>query len=90
MKEIYPDPRDVGIEEFNDIVVGSREDDIREFNNLNSRFVAGRKVSKVPANSADVVASDKDGDIIYTPTAIYVLLNDSGSLVWRTAPLLPF
>ncbi len=90
MKEIYPDPRDVGLEEFNDIVVGSREDDIREFNNLPNRFVSGRKVERIPSSSTDVLASDKVGDINYTSDSFYVLLDDGGNLVWRVGSLSAF
>lgn len=90
MKEIYPDPKDVGLNGFADIVVGAREDDIREFDNLNNRFVGGRKVSKIPSNSADVVAADQEGDINYDAAFLYILLDDAGTLVWRRVALAAF
>lgn len=36
----------------------------------------------VPANAADVIAGDGEGDVITDGTYRYELINDSGTLLW--------
>lgn len=61
-----------------------RQEDITDRNTFNSIFVNGRKVGKVPSVSADVVASDRIGDINITKDYIYTCCDDgAGGAVWR-------
>ena len=71
-------------------IVKERPNDISDFNNLKDVFISGRKVSKIPANSSDVVATDRVGDFNYDPDFIYICLNDGGTVKWLTAPLTDF
>lgn len=65
-----------------------RKDDITQIQNLSSTFLAGRKVGKVPASSADVdAATDKVNDINWDASYIYVLIDNAGTPVWRRATL---
>lgn len=61
-----------------------RQEDITDRNTFNSIFVNGRKVGKVPSGSADVVASDRIGDLNITKDYIYTCCDDgAGGAVWR-------
>jgi hypothetical protein len=60
-----------------------RDSDIREFNNLKSILVLGRKVAKVPTSSADVDPSDRVGDQNYDENYLYILIDNSGTAEWR-------
>lgn len=72
-----------GIFEWLKYVVRARSDDIREFNNLENIFIAGRKVGKIPSASNDVVAGDKIGDFNVDDTYAYYLIDKSGTAEWR-------
>lgn len=50
----------------------------------NAKFVLGRfRHDRVaPTSNADVLASDKEGDIVRSATREYVVVNDSGTLKW--------
>lgn len=65
----------------------TRKDDITQINNVQSTFVAGRKVGKIPVSSMDVSASDKLGDINYDASFLYILIDNSGTAEWRRASL---
>lgn len=52
-----------------------RKDDITQAGNLNNTFIGGRSVGKIPANSADVAATDRINDISRDNTSTYVLQN---------------
>lgn len=60
-----------------------RKDDITQFQNLQSTFIAGRKVGRVPSSSADVIDGDKIGDFNVTTTYAYFLVDNAGTGVWR-------
>jgi hypothetical protein len=63
------------------------------FKSLNGKFIRGRLVSDaraVPANSADVVATDRLGDIIFSATFIYTLIDNAGTPAWRRVALAAF
>lgn len=64
----------------------ARESDITEFNNLNRRFIAGRKVDKIPSASSDV-AESAVGDFNVTKDYAYFCVDDAGSAVWRRIAL---
>lgn len=75
-----------GLEE----IVRLRAEDVGDFDNLQNIFVSGRKVDKVPTSSSDVAATDNENDVNYDNNHIYVLVDVSGTLTWRTAPLSDF
>lgn len=61
-----------------------RQEDITDRNTFNSIFVNGRKVGKVPSGSADVVPTDRIGDLNITKDYIYTCCDDgAGGAVWR-------
>ena len=64
----------------------TRNEDEHEFINLANVFVAGRKVGKVPASSADIAASDRPGDINYDANYLYLCVDNSGA-AWRRIAL---
>lgn len=63
-----------------------RDRDIVEFNNLANRFLAGRKVGKVPANSLDT-AGNRVGDFNYDASYLYVCVDNAGTAAWRRVAL---
>lgn len=78
-------------EDLKEVVKGmlaTRERDIQNFVNLQRIYVAGRKVSKIPASSADYDPdTDYIGDQNYANDAgtyyFYLLVDDgAGSAVW--------
>ena len=68
------------------------DEDIPNFFNLDARFVSGRRTERIPSSSADVIATDNEGDIVYSVdgNTMYVLVNASGSLAWRSVTLASF
>lgn len=64
-----------------------RDNDILDRNSFDSMFFRGRKVSKIPTSSIDVVETDRIGDINYDTSYLYVLVNNSGTPEWRRASL---
>lgn len=74
-----------------DRIVELRSDDIKEFNNLPQRFVGGRKGTRIPSSSTDVIGADLEGDINYDATHLYILLNTGGgNLAWRRVAITTF
>ncbi|MEE8208533.1 MAG: hypothetical protein V3T88_06240 [Nitrosomonadaceae bacterium] len=64
-------------------IVRLREaEDISDFNNLEQRFLAGRKANRVPSSNSDVIAGDNIGDVVNDATFQYKLLDISGVLKW--------
>ena len=65
-------------------IVRQRELDIRDWNNLQNIFVNGRKVARIaPTGSADVLPTDKVGDIIFDEDYVYYLYHNAGTAEWR-------
>ena len=64
-----------------------RPQDIQEFTNINSTFIAGRKVGKVPASSTDVAPTDRVGDFNYDVNYIYICVLSGSTVAWRRASL---
>ena len=62
-------------------------EDVAEIANLPNVFIRGRKVGKVPSGSSDVAATDAAGDFNYDASYIYILIDNSGTPVWRRATL---
>lgn len=63
-------------------ITNIRKDDITQIQNIQQTFVSGRKVGKIPANSADIVATDKVGDFNVTTGFAYYLVDNSGTPEW--------
>lgn len=53
-------------------IVSERTSDIQDFQNLKNVFISGRKVLKVPTESADVETTDRAGDFNYDEDYIYL------------------
>jgi len=68
-------------------IVRIRDSDRDAFDNLKGRFIAGRRVSRIPSGSSDVLDSDRLGDFTTDADYIYILVDDSGSLAWRRSSL---
>ena len=80
-----------GIINFLKQVIRLRNDDVTDFNNLNDIFMSGRKVNKIPLSSSDVViGEDRAGDFNYNASYLFLLVNNSGTLVWRRVTLSSF
>lgn len=64
-----------------------RKDDITQFQNLPNIFLYGRKVGKIPTASNDVTPEDRVGDVNYTATFLYILIDNGGTAQWRRTAL---
>lgn len=64
-----------------------RKSDISTISQITTSFISGRKVGKVPSSSIDVVATDKVGDINYTASYLYILVDNAGTPTWRRVAL---
>lgn len=64
-------------------ITRERQNDITEFNNLESIFIRGRKVGKVPTGSADAAATDRAGDFNFDASFLYLYTGTA----WRRAAL---
>ena len=60
-----------------------REEDITDRNTFPSIFMKGRKVGKIPANSADVAATDRLGDFSFDTSYFYLFVGTA----WRRSAL---
>jgi hypothetical protein len=58
-----------------------RTDDQSKWKQLTNQFILGRKVAKVPANSADITGSIV-GDFNVTTTFAYFCVNNAGTAQW--------
>lgn len=88
--KLYPILKDAtvnGIFEWLKYVVRARTDDVQEFNNLPNIFISGRKVGKIPSASNDTTPEDKIGDVNYSATFLYILVDNSGTATWRRVAL---
>ncbi len=63
-------------------IVKERPNDVKEFDNIQNRFMAGRKVAKVPSGAA-TVTEDRIGDFNYDQDYFYIVVNNSGTAEWR-------
>lgn len=70
-------------------IIKERPNDIKDFINLQNRFMAGRKVGKVPTGAADVAGTDRIGDFNYDYASgyYYLLVDNAGTAVWARMPL---
>jgi hypothetical protein len=58
-----------------------------KFLGLKDTTIRGRLVSRTPSASNDVVATDREGDVAFSATYMYVLINNAGTLAWRRVAL---
>lgn len=68
-------------------ILRERKTDVKDFNNLQSSFISGRKVAKIPTGSSDVTVTDRVGDFNVTATYAYFLINNAGTPQWRRVSL---
>lgn len=81
----------ITLEESVNRMVELRADDIKQFEDLPERFVGGRKGTRIPSSSSDVLDTDLEGDINYDTTHLYILLDaGGGSLAWRRVAISTF
>jgi hypothetical protein len=67
-----------------DQICRTRKDDILVIGNLQNIFVGGRSVGRVPTSAADVLPTDKIGDINfdYATGYAYRLMDDGVDGIW--------
>lgn len=68
-------------------IINIRKDDISVISQITSSFISGRKVGKVPASSIDIDPTDKVGDVNYTASYLYILIDNAGTPEWRRTAL---
>lgn len=69
------------------LICNLRKNDKAQISNIANAFVSGRKVGRSPTSSADVLISDKIGDVNYDVNYLYILVDDGMSGAWRRAAL---
>ena len=70
-----------------EVIIKERPSDIKDFDNLSNVFVSGRKVARIPSGASDVLPTDKVGDINYTTSFLYILVDNAGTATWRRVAL---
>lgn len=79
------------IEDVLQVIIRERRLDIKDFDNLNNRFISGRKSGKLPTGSLDVTDSDKVGDFNIADDSgtvyLYALVDVGGTAEWRRVAL---
>jgi hypothetical protein len=69
-------------------ITKERTNDVSDFENLNNRFISGRKVAKIPTGAADITDTDRVGDFNADANYVYFCINNSGTAEWRRCALL--
>lgn len=66
-----------------------RADDVTAWRELPLQYVTGRRTERIPSANNDVVAGDREGDIVYAANAshVYILVDKSGTLTWARIAL---
>lgn len=59
-----------------------RKNDVKDFDNIQNRFMSGRKVGIIPTGAA-TVSGDRIGDFNYDENYFYLVVNNSGTAEWR-------
>ena len=72
-----------------DWISRERLSDISDRNNFPNLFIGGRKVQKIPTNSADISGSAV-GDFNVTTTYVYFCVNNAGTATWVRAAVAGF
>ena len=70
------------LRKFCEEITRIREEDIKDFANLENIFMRGRKVGKVPTGSSDITGS-RVGDFNYDTSYLYICVDNSGTATWR-------
>lgn len=86
----YPVVHEETIEAITNIlrdIIRTRTFDVNDFTNLKNVFLSGRKVEKTPSASNDIDVTDRENDFNWSPTYLYVCVNNAGTLVWRRVAL---
>lgn len=70
-------------------MVRIRKDDLSDWGNLKNTYVLGRRSSRIPASSTDVLKTDKENDVVTDIAGgfEYKLVISSGKLEWRRVAL---
>lgn len=68
-------------------MIRERSRDLKDYDNLQNRFISGRKVGRIPSSSLDVLSTDKVGDFNYDASYVYILVDNAGTAVWRRSAL---
>lgn len=94
MKNDYPQitPRDMAdVINLLTAITKERPDDINDFENLQNRFMSGRKVAKIPTGASDVADTDRIGDFnIAEDSGVFyfiTLVDNGGTAEWRRSAL---
>lgn len=89
----YPVLREDTIEDAANVlreIIRTRQSDISEIESIKNRFVSGRKVTRTPSSSSDVQSTDRVGDMSFSASYMYIVVDNSGTLVWRRVSLASF
>jgi len=91
-RTLYPvATEDNVVEVLNEMIRLRQDEDVPDFTNLNDTLLTGRKVNKTPSSSTDVVAgTDRENDFNWDTSFLYILVDNSGTLVWRRSTLSSF
>lgn len=72
-------------------MIRERRNDVKDFDNLQSRFILGRKVGRIPTGATNVISGDKVGDFNIAEDSgtvyLYALVDLSGGAEWRRVSL---
>lgn len=68
-------------------ITKERPNDIKDYINLNNRFISGRKVAKIPSGASDISSDDRVGDFSFDSSYVYVCIDNSGTAEWRRTAL---
>lgn len=68
-------------------ITNLRKNDVTVISQIASSYISGRKVGKIPTSSTDVVATDRIGDVNYTASYLYILIDNEGTPAWRRVAL---
>jgi len=68
-------------------ITNLRKNDVTVISQIASSYISGRKVGKIPTSSTDVVATDRIGDVNYTASYLYILIDNAGTPAWRRVAL---
>lgn len=94
MKKPYPRLHSMELPEVVNVlnyISGLRNEDLGDFNDLNSRFISGRRTYRSPTSATDILPTDKEGDIVFTTGNIFWLVDiGGGTLEWRNVYLSGF
>lgn len=71
-------------------IVGMREDDVSDWDNLPKIYVRKSNRILAPTSSTDIIDSDRYGDTIFLNGFLYIIINNSGTLKWQRVALSDF